>query len=387
MRPSLLFFPTLLLASFGAASARADEPTEIVITLGGDTGFTRNGNVPDEAGAWTAAGRFRSLDELTKGIAKLPDGDLNFLNLETVVTERADLAIVPKGYNFRSHPDAVSKLISLGFNLFSNANNHSYDFGFEGFRETIRNMAALAEAHPGIGYSGLGRTVEEALTPAVLERKDSRFAFLAAGFLENDAYRPNAKHPGQLNVRRKSDLEAQLGALENSDADFRILSVHDGIEQVVLPSGAERERYAAAVSKHGVDLVVGHHPHVVRPIERVGDGLVIHSLGNFLLLGAANLNGAPLERSYGLFVRVFLSVAPGGRPEIQALEAIPITNMSEAPKALGPKAARERIAALNALARKLGPGGLELRIRESDGAGYACLGNRPGPRAAGLCPP
>ena len=75
---------------------------------------------------------------LLGGIAADMDGDLAFINLETVITDRNDLAPEAKGkgaFHFRSHPAALKALIHAGFNLFSLANNHSFDYGAAGVEE------------------------------------------------------------------------------------------------------------------------------------------------------------------------------------------------------------------------------------------------------------
>ena len=76
--------------------------------------------------------KLTSFSDTLAGISSEVDGDLAFINLETVVTDRNDLAPEGKGkgaFHFRSHPAALKALIDAGFNLFSLANNHSYDYG------------------------------------------------------------------------------------------------------------------------------------------------------------------------------------------------------------------------------------------------------------------
>jgi poly-gamma-glutamate synthesis protein (capsule biosynthesis protein) len=63
--------------------------------------------------------------------------------------------------------------------------------------------------------------------------------------------------------------------------DYVIVSLHWGEEFVDRPSTAEVE-HARSLIDAGADLLVGHHPHVVRPLERHGKGLIAYSLGNFV---------------------------------------------------------------------------------------------------------
>jgi poly-gamma-glutamate synthesis protein (capsule biosynthesis protein) len=69
-----------------------------------------------------------SFTDALSGVAEDFDGDLAFANLETVITDRNDIAPETKGkgtFHFRSHPAAVKAMIDIGFNLFSLANNNS----------------------------------------------------------------------------------------------------------------------------------------------------------------------------------------------------------------------------------------------------------------------
>ena len=102
--------------------------------LAGDAGFNPSDAQVDAKGVHKGRA-VTPFTDMTSGIANDIDGDLAFANLETVVTDRNDLAPQKKGgdkdapFHFRSHPAAVKALIDLGFNLFSLANNHAVDYG------------------------------------------------------------------------------------------------------------------------------------------------------------------------------------------------------------------------------------------------------------------
>src|SRR6185369_7941098 len=95
-------------------------------------------------------------------IAPEINGDLNFANLETVVTDRNDLVAEQKLFTFRTHPEAVRQLVRRGFNLFSAANNHAMDYGYDGARETIRHLDLIAGEGGLVAYAGLGADRNEA---------------------------------------------------------------------------------------------------------------------------------------------------------------------------------------------------------------------------------
>ena len=142
-----------------AASAGNDEIT-IVVT--GDTGFSRNHSPVHPKGV-LKYGKRPPFKAAIAGIAKAVDGDLNFTNIETVVTDRNDLRRDTKGqrgpFNFRSHPNAIRALTDIGFNVFSLANNHTMDYGPAGLHETLKHVAAIPrkELYAAAGI-GLNRT-------------------------------------------------------------------------------------------------------------------------------------------------------------------------------------------------------------------------------------
>ncbi len=140
-------------ALFGA-SVRAEPvvESEVTLVLAGDTGL--NGSFqPVYASYGTKQGMRLAWADSTALIAREINGDINFANLETVVTDRNDLSANLKLFGFRTHPSGVRHLMQIGFNAFSTANNHSMDFGLEGGRETLRQLAAIGGAHAGLGLN------------------------------------------------------------------------------------------------------------------------------------------------------------------------------------------------------------------------------------------
>src|SRR6185436_3741357 len=223
-------------------------------------GLNRSGTAVDARGVlegpvptpWT---------ELSAKVAKLIDGDLNFMNLETVVTDRNDLRAADKGqavpFGFRSRPAGVRALTSLGFNLVSAANNHAYDFGAEGARETVRHLGALA-AEGRLHFSGIGLTREQASRPVELLLPVGRVAFSAIGIVTNNinAHRATADKPGTIAYRIDEDWREVTRRLSETKADYRILSIHYGEEKDVRADSRQLTEWRAAADQYGADLVV-----------------------------------------------------------------------------------------------------------------------------------
>ena len=160
---------TELTASIGGvqpSTPHASALDRLTIVLVGDTGFNPT-DAKVEPGGVRKGKKLTSFSDTLAGISSEVDGDLAFVNLETVITDRNDLAPEGKGkgaFHFRSHPAALKALIDAGFNLFSLANNHSYDYGPQGVEETLYHVA-VANAEKAIAYTGIGSNFDEAIHP------------------------------------------------------------------------------------------------------------------------------------------------------------------------------------------------------------------------------
>lgn len=359
---SLAFFALLM-----SAPAWAEPPPEstYTIVLGGDTGLNASHQLVF-AGHATKNGKRLTWADATRHIAKEIEGDVVFANLETVVTDRNDIEPKLKLFTFRTHPDAVRHLTTVGINLFSTANNHTMDFGPEGARETLKHLARIGVAHAGLGANRL-----EARTARSITVKDRTFALAAVGIIGNAYAAPTEgeDRPGQLSYAERDAAEA-MASLAATQADYRIFSVHYGQEFEVKTAPTDRRRLIQALDQ-GADLVVGHHQHVAAGVEIVGGKTIFYGLGNFLHWGTQDMSRFDLCRDYGLVARVHLSAAAGERPKLRAIEALPITAMHTSPRRLIGDDARNRLHALNHLARQFGERGVRFAA-EADGTGLYC---------------
>ncbi|MCW5942405.1 MAG: CapA family protein [Fimbriimonadaceae bacterium] len=193
------------------------------------------------------------------------DADLTFGNLECVLGD-APFAR-PKRFLLRGDPASASALAKAGFDVLSVANNHAVDAGEPGLRQTLR---ALEDD----GVNPVGHRAE----PTVVVRKGLRVAFLAITDFPVDP-------PGLVRQTDESTLAGDIADARRR-ADVVVVSWHWGTEGSHLPSDRQR-RLARLAADAGADLVLGHHPHVLQPIEWLPakDGrrcLVAYSLGNFV---------------------------------------------------------------------------------------------------------
>jgi poly-gamma-glutamate capsule biosynthesis protein CapA/YwtB (metallophosphatase superfamily) len=383
--PASARFAGLLLA---AALPLAPSPTawagsadEVTIVLVGDVGLNRNGQPVRADGV--RRGGFQTWEETTASIADDINGDLNFMNVETVVTDRNNLERDTKGqrgpFNFRTHPNGIRHLANVGFNMLSLANNHSMDYGPAGLKETLRHIGAL-EKERRVVATGIGMNREEASRPRRVNVNGTEIAFAAIGIVTNNLarHRAGTDKPGQIAYRFDDDFAQIRKRLTKASAGYRILSIHYGLEGRVRTDAQQiAEWRGQAARQDGIDLIVGHHAHVVRGVEFTGGSLIFYGLGNFLHHGTADMTAKGICRDYGLMARVHLKKDANGKLKLRAVEAIPVTDTHFRPRRLTGDKGAARVFALNYLAGTLddGPAGARgLRFTpQRDGSGLYCV--------------
>jgi len=375
-------------ASIPGGAPKGPVPDRLTIVLVGDAGFNPNGAAVAPEGFRDKQGALLNFGESLSGIAREVDGDLAFINLETVITDRNDLVADSKGqtapYNFMSHPLALKALVGTGFNLFSLANNHSMDYGANGAEETLYHMAVTAAERP-IAYAGIGTNFEEATRPGCLEVNKTKLAFGATGIVtgQREEHRAGDDKTGQASYRNPKDFELVVNRLVELPADYRILSIHYGLEGRVVPDQRQLKEWRGfAAREKGIDLIVGHHPHVAQGVERAGNSLIFYGLGNFLHPGTAEMTRFGVCRDYGLMAKVHLAKLEGDW-KVEAIEAIPLTKTHMRPERFPVQQSVTRIYALNHLGAQLGDGITSEGVRftpRKDGSGLYCT---PGAEALG----
>ncbi len=384
--------PSLLDESLRPADAApaVERPRRhLVITLGGDLGLNAHAQ-PAEADGARRHGTFLRWSALTAGIAPLIDGDLNFANLETVVTASNTLAAEDKAFVFRSHPAGVRHLVGLGFNLLSTANNHAIDYGLAGIGDTISHLEVLEGEGRLKAHAGVGVDRDAAGRPRIVLARGASVAFSAIGIASGG--RAGANRPGQMAWRSPDDVSTSFDRLAAAPADYRILSVHHGQERDpnTAPDAIRTLRHEALLSR-GIDLVAGHHAHVAQGIELTDGRLIFYGLGNLLHPGMQDMGSFGLCQDYGLFARIHLSGAATGRLAVHAVEVVPLVDMHWQARAMPAERATQRVHVLNYLASFLddpSSGARGLRFApQPDGSGLACLAgasDNPG-RIGSLC--
>jgi poly-gamma-glutamate capsule biosynthesis protein CapA/YwtB (metallophosphatase superfamily) len=204
----------------------------------------------------------------------LASGDLNFVNIETAITNRAPRA--GKTYAFTMPPSRLDWVLDAHFNFISLANNHITDGGDEGIRDTLSALSSRSTEQRPLYYGGVSLERDARYTPLVFEKNGVRIAVFFLGF-DRSSHRYNPETPVHQ-VRDDGYLDAIAKA--RKDVDLVIVSTHFGQEYIHVPRAETIQIYRGFVDA-GAGLVIGHHPHVIRGVEWYREALIIHSLGNF----------------------------------------------------------------------------------------------------------
>jgi poly-gamma-glutamate capsule biosynthesis protein CapA/YwtB (metallophosphatase superfamily) len=360
-------FCLFIFVYLGIHSAAFAQQADLVMTIGGDVNFTKNLWEPNSAGVGQDPKKVIPFDQLTRGLLPLIQGaDINFANIETVVTETA-LSASEKEFNFQTHPAAIQHLIDIGYNMFSLANNHSHDYGVRGVEQSLFHFRQF-ERSRAVAHSGLGANLEEATSPHVFMARGVRIGFLSFG---NTSFYPTDKNAGVLSYNREEHLALSLAKLKNADVDLRIVSIHTGTERETNLDSGQRRKFARILEMGNVNLIIGHHPHVVRPIEFINGRMIFYSLGNYLMTGSANITQNGLLQDYGLMAKIYFKRdAETQQMQITAVQGIPLTNTHRNVQQMSPAESRKRIVALNELSvRNVSEHALLFEVHEDTGTG------------------
>lgn len=200
--------------------------------------------------------------------------DLRYYNQESIIGGKK---IGVSHYPRLNSPEEIGEnLVSIGFNLVSLANNHSFDKGEAG----LQNSIAFWKSQEGVKTAGSYSSFEEQSNIPVYEQNGIKYVFLAYTMCTNGLSAPNGKEY-YVNVYDETQVKKDVTTARNNGAEVVIVSMHWGNEYTHVPTSIQKET-ATYLSNLGVNLIIGSHPHVIQPMEYINDTLVIYSLGNFI---------------------------------------------------------------------------------------------------------
>jgi poly-gamma-glutamate synthesis protein (capsule biosynthesis protein) len=202
----------------------------------------------------------------------LSSADFVFGNLESPISDRGN----NQGsiWSFRADPRTILGLRAAGIDVVSLANNHIWDWGKDALLDTVNKLEEV-----GIATLGAGENKKMANAGRVFKINGTRVGFLAYTDLYPEGLAATEEGPG-VSVWSRDQILSDIKRLK-AESDLLFVSWHSGTEYEKNPDAQQKETYKWLVAA-GVDLVVGHHPHVIQPVEEYGGGWIAYSLGNFI---------------------------------------------------------------------------------------------------------
>jgi poly-gamma-glutamate capsule biosynthesis protein CapA/YwtB (metallophosphatase superfamily) len=264
----LLLFCSLLLA---------ETPATFSVGAGGDVGF----------GRYNKSKQYRPHggDDPFVGLAPLfHDTDLVFVNLETPLYDDIPKMIrnargSSNGLIFRADTSYAHTLHDAGVDVVSLANNHLEDCGKEG---AISTQRALEQAN----VSFVGTNVDtDPFQPVIINKEGTQIVVFARSSRRNYGGIDGPPHPYMAYEKTSSIGKISVALVKEYREKYPealfIYSVHWGEEYSPNPYSSQR-KVARALIDSGVDIFLGHHAHVLQPVEIYNDGVIIYSLGNMV---------------------------------------------------------------------------------------------------------
>lgn len=198
--------------------------------------------------------------------------DLSVCNFEAPIDSKG--SFIPKaGPHIDQSRSAVNIVKKWGFDIFSLANNHIYDHGEMGLKKTIDEIVKN-----DLEYIGAGLSFDEAYSLTIEEIDNTKIGFLAFCEAEFGALLEDEGRGGYAWINHQSVNNIVIKSKQK--VDVLILIAHAGEEEVPLPLPEWRIRYQE-LCDFGVDVIIGHHPHVPQGWEKYNSSLIFYSLGNF----------------------------------------------------------------------------------------------------------
>lgn len=246
----------------------------------------------------------------------LTAADLALCHLETPISpDDTDLS----GYPLFNAPRALAVAIAgAGYDGCSTASNHSLDQGRDG---AIATLDALDAA--GVRHAGTARTPQEATAPVLYDAGGVTVGHLSYAYGFNGLPLP-ADAPWTANAIDANRVLTDAAAVRAAGAEVVVVSLHWGAEYRTAPTAEQAALAPQLLASSDVDVLLGHHAHVVQPIQRIAGEVVVYGMGNFLSNQWPG-SGRSAETQDGVMVRLtFTETAPtSGRFTVTLVETMP----------------------------------------------------------------
>jgi poly-gamma-glutamate synthesis protein (capsule biosynthesis protein) len=238
--------------------------------------------------------------------------DLAICHLETPVAAASGPF---QGFpRFSVPPQIAVDLAENGYDACSTASNHTIDQGEAGVDRTLDALDAA-----GIRHAGSYGTRAEQAEPTILDVSGVKVASLSYTFSFNGLRRPAGKE-WIANHLDPDEVLAEAARARAEGAEIVIVSIHFGTEYQHSPNAQQVSVARKLLGSPDVDLILGHHAHVVQAFEKIGDKWIAYGMGNKVAHHAQPVNA----NREGVIARFTFSRTAAGAWQVTTAEAIPI---------------------------------------------------------------
>jgi len=315
LTPRILGLVIAALVAFGAIPAAAtddSEPRSFTIAAGGDVivhiGIARvaDGHEPG----------YNTYDFAPIVAAVEPwisEADLAICQMEMVLTPtNPGLSFWPR---FQVPHELAEAMVDTGFDVCTTASNHALDFGLDGLDNTLDILHAA-----GLQTTGTARSEGERL-PSLYDVNGVTVGHMAYSYGQNGWH---VHDPWSVNYIDPEAILADAAWARAQGSEFTILSMHWGNEYRVPPSYQQLDLAEQLLASPDIDLILGHHVHVVQPIQKFGDEYVVYGMSNFLASIRTNSEKHRHGTEDGIIINAEIVEQPDGRFLVENLEYTPI---------------------------------------------------------------
>lgn len=256
----------------------------------------------------------RGLGALSDEIQSLfKSRDLVFANLECTLEGDEKIPTEPRLLTTETQ---IRSLGQSGIDCVSLGNNHAFDYYDQGFIRLREMLSGI-----GIRWCGAGLNIQEAMEPVLYDIQGIRLAILGVVDRSSGIDRFAGENNSGVTPLGTERVCSRIRELKQT-VDHVIVSPHWGMERFRIPSPDQMDQ-ARTFADAGASLVLGHHPHVVQGMERVGNVPVMYSLGNFMSShvywdSGDYLNWSKFERVGCIFICEF------SKTSLLSVEQIPV---------------------------------------------------------------
>lgn len=177
-------------------------------------------------------------------------------NLEGPITESDDC--LEKEYSFKFNPKTAKLIAKNGINIVNLANNHSEDCNNKGLEDTVDYL---------------------------LKNRINFFGSFSAdnNYIEKEVNGKKVVFMGIDITTHSVDLSREYESIKNLKeyGNYVVVNIHWGYEYHDNPSRTQKD-IGHALIDNGADLIIGHHPHIIQPVEIYKNKAIFYSLGNFI---------------------------------------------------------------------------------------------------------